>query len=80
MLFYVFQGCENQGFKRIFDFDLQENQSMVLRFKWLCDDIDLDVDNKDKVILLHFIMDWEDKCTKNCKIMPDFLHLHMFGK
>ena len=33
---------------------------VMLRFKWLCDDIDLDVENKDKVTLLVLIMNWKD--------------------
>ena len=43
---------------------------MVLRFKWLCVEVDMEVDDKDKVNLLDLVMDWEDECIKTNKLIP----------
>jgi hypothetical protein len=43
---------------------------VVLRFKWLCVEVDLNVDDKDKVTLLDLVMDWEDECIKTNKLIP----------
>ena len=43
---------------------------MVLCFEWLCVEVDLDVNDKDKVDLLDLIIDWEDEFIKTNKIIP----------
>ena len=43
---------------------------VVLRFKWLCVEVDLDVHEKDKVTLLDLVMGWEDECIKTKKLIP----------
>ena len=43
---------------------------MVICFKWLCVEVDLDVNDKDIKNLLDLIMDWEDECIKTNKFIP----------
>ena len=45
-------------------------EHVVLRFKQLCVEVDLDVNDKDKVNLLDLIMDWENECIKTNNLIP----------
>ena len=44
---------------------------VVLRFKWLCVEVQLDVDDQDKATSLELVMDWEDECNKTNKFIPE---------
>ena len=53
-------------------------EHMVLCFKWLSVEVDLDVNDKDKVNLLDLIMNWEDECIKTNKLIsknPSFAYV-----
>ena len=54
---------------------------MVSTFKWLCDEVVLDVNDKDKVTLLDIIMDWEDeRVLELISLSLIIFHLHVYGK
>ena len=55
-------------------------EHVVLCFKWLCIEVDLDVDGKDKVTLFDLVMDWEDECIKTNKLIPKNPSFGMFGR